>query len=610
MKASLPSPHPKRPRLALFASLALACGPAAAFEVPDFSAELFSRDGVFLASDERSSVLEALAALASNFAGSTMVDDDLREKALALALALDPLHYHSRLALRALEKGGLPERTPFFDSLPALSETLWSTGMHLSEIPVDPEEKRLAIPLLELSLLTHPDPPTERLATLGRISGGEAPAWEKALKLSRENNPSTGRAANLYRRALGRAEDEQRAQERAEAKPDPRSMPADEPAPRPSFEPVTRTLATVRWLNYESGHAQPGTVTLTLRAPDGGTERRWLEEKTAAADLLPLLASERDLPVTGLEIPRSLVVEKNWTWPAGVLAETSFASDLPWPGPRRLLDASATLPALVLAEAALTGSNPNPDFILLGDADRASGEARLLGRAVPQIEVARNRGGRYLLVPEAAFAELFSHVRESGSLDLLFGPELIAYSTASEAAGRLLQPTGDDLAAADAILTEIKTASQRMPLPELARLPSAQERLRSLLAACPAHLSARIMLDYGQTPPTEKEVLRLFAGKVHAIVEPFLVLAGADLAEADAGTGVGTVFLKLRTECPSAARNLLDAAEDVHEAAALYQQFANKTSSLAVQRLRETRTAIARYEAERSALGLTATGPE
>ncbi len=45
----------------------LAPGAVRAYDPPDFSAELFAADGILLAEDERSSLLEALAAIASNF---------------------------------------------------------------------------------------------------------------------------------------------------------------------------------------------------------------------------------------------------------------------------------------------------------------------------------------------------------------------------------------------------------------------------------------------------------------------------------------------------------------------------------------------------------------
>ncbi len=592
--------------IAVLAILAGFCPRARAFDLPDFSVELYSRDGIFLANDERSSLLEALAALASNFAGSALVDDDLREKALTLALGLDPLHYHSRQAIRALARGTMPDHTPFFDNLPALSETLWSTGTRLAQPPVDPEEKRLAKYLLELALVTHPDPPAERLTAFGRVCGSEAPDWKNAITLHRDSNPSTARASSLFRRAMGKVESEQREMVGAPIQPQlrPETKSPEPTLPRPDFAPVSRSLNVVRWANFESGVPLAGTVSLTLRLPDSGTESRWLVEKLTQHQLLPFLSSDLDLPVTGLEIPAGMAKEKGWNWPEGVLGEVRFIPERPIDGQRRLHDSSATLPAIVLAESVLSNKTINPDFVLLGDIDPISGVARFDGRIIPQIEAAPATGGKYLLVPDGAVAALISHVKSSGALDLLFTHELIAYANAGDAAARLLNPTGTDLSSASAIFAEIEGAKQRMPLPELARNPSAQDRLRSLLAACPQHLSARVMLDYGGTPMSETETIAAFGAKVHAIIAPLLVLEDSTRTDGDAGTGIGTGFLKLRGECPPAAKNLLDSAEDVQEAAALYLQFTNTETSLAAQRLRETRDAIDKYRAARTSLGL------
>lgn len=587
--------------IALVAVLAPAFGIASAFDAPDTGVELFARDGIFLPEDERSSLLEALAAIASNFPASSLVDDDLREKALAVALGLDPLHYHSRAALRELVKGTMPQQTPFFDSLPAISENLWSVGNRLSQAPVDPEEKRLAVRLLELSLVTHPDPPADRLAAYARICGDEAPDWKEAVKLHRESNPSTARASSLFRRALNRVEHEA---EKADAKMDPERV-EEKPSPLPAFEPVTRSLWTVRRSRYDFGSAISGTLSLTLRSPTGASERRWLVELTQEGITLPLYASASDIPLTGPEISVWVAEKRNWDWPVGVLAGANFTTDQVLPGPlEQMLITDVTLPAFILLDAVFTRREVNPEFILTGEAQPLVGASHLDNRIFRDFAAALGTSAKYVLVPETAYGRILEQVKKDGSLDQFFKKEFISYSDAVQASDRMLSATGEDLLAASAIFAEIAGASQRMPLPELARNPSAQDRLRALIAACPSHLSARVMLDYGLTPPSEGDAIGMFARKLHAIVEPLLSLEESTVSTSDAGDSIGTAFLKLRGECPPAARNLLDAAEDVHEAAGVYLQFTNTSSSMAAQRLRETREAIAKYRAERSKFGL------
>src|SRR5690606_34397101 len=150
----------------------------------------------------------------------------------------------------------------------------------------------------------------------------------------------------------------------------------------------------------------------------------------------------------------------------------------------------------------------------------------------------------------------------------------------------------------------------RLPLPELARNPSAQERLRALLEECPEHLSARAMLEYGQRPVSEEIRLQQFAEKLHAIAEPFISLALEEdtplerpvseiVAEAD------SQLLRLRAEALPPARNLLSAAEDLVGAAKLYLQLTNRDTAIANQRRREALTAIGAYREELKRMGIS-----
>jgi hypothetical protein len=595
-----------------------------AYDPPEIAPGLFSADGIFLAQEDRSSLLEALAAIASNFSSNARVDDDLREKALALALLLDPLHFHSRVANRELSNGGTPPPTAFFDSLASVSETLWTIGNRLAGPPLDPEEQRLARYLLELSLLTHPEPPAERLETFAAVCNREAPEWEAAVKLQRDTNRSTERAHALFRESLERLREKRRKTTVATPADSPSVTPAtpgttpatDTPPARPprmalpQFEPVTASLASVRQVVGVEQTPVGGTVSLTLRSPVNALEHERLLESTTSP-ILPIIPSDEALILNAFSLPNTALPGRSWT--AGAIGEVRFTPVIEPAGPRRLLRTDAILPALVLAESVLTKKPVNADFVLLGEIDPATLQVTLPGDALSTLAAAAALGRPYVLVPAKVGESLVSYLQKSNQLELLFRTELIGYSDSADAISRLTTPTEPALTSASDVFNAIEEVSlrpdpaTRVTLQDLARIPSAQEKLRGILASVPTHLSAWAMLEYGTRPVTPEIQLFQFSSRVDQIVKPFLALETVDDDENNLVSLIeecDSQFLKLRADTPVEARSLLGAAEDLVEAAERYLTMTNKTTSMGDQRLRETRTAIAAFKAERTKLGL------
>ena len=606
------------------AFLFLAGGVARAYDPPEIGPGLFSADGVFLNQEDRSSLLEALAAIGSNFSGNAGVDDDLREKSLALALRLDPLHGHSRVAHRELAKGATPPPTDFFDTLASVSETLWTIGNRLAGPPLDPEERRLARYLLELSLLTRPEPPADRLETFADVCDGQAPEWETAVRLQRDTNRSTERAF-LFRESGERIREKRRETAVAmRADPPggaatsvapaagPGKPPARPPRPadRPQIEPVTVSLATVRQVVGVEASPVAGSVSLTLRGPANSVERERLQE-SAASSTLPLIPSAEDLILNAFSLPTTALPGRSWT--AGAVGEVRFTPAVEPPGPRRLLRADALLPAFVLAESVLSKNPVNADFVLLGEVSPDTLQIEMPGDALSSFAAAAALGRPYVLVPAKVGESLVAYLQKSNQLELLFHTELIAYTDAIDVRSRLTTPTDPALISASAIFKEIREVSlrpdpaTRVALPDLAKIPSAQGKLRDILAGFPAHLSAWAMLEYGTRPVTSEILLSQFAAKIDQIVAPFLIFENLE-EDFNGLDGIfdqsGAQFLKLRVETPLEARSLLGSAEDLVEAAERYLELTNKTSSIAEQRLREVQAALAAFKTERSRLGL------
>jgi len=606
------------------AFLFLAGGVARAYDPPEIGPGLFSADGVFLNQEDRSSLLEALAAIGSNFSGNAGVDDDLREKSLALALRLDPLHGHSRVAHRELAKGATPPPTDFFDTLASVSETLWTIGNRLAGPPLDPEERRLARYLLELSLLTRPEPPADRLETFADVCDGQAPEWETAVRLQRDTNRSTERAF-LFRESGERIREKRRETAVAmRADPPggaatsvapaagPGKPPARPPRPadRPQIEPVTVSLATVRQVVGVEASPVAGSVSLTLRGPANSVERERLQE-SAASSTLPLIPSAEDLILNAFSLPTTALPGRSWT--AGAVGEVRFTPAVEPPGPGRRLRADALLPAFVLAESVLSKNPVNADFVLLGEVSPDTLQIEMPGDALSSFAAAAALGRPYVLVPAKVGESLVAYLQKSNQLELLFHTELIAYTDAIDVRSRLTTPTDPALISASAIFKEIREVSlrpdpaTRVALPDLAKIPSAQGKLRDILAGFPAHLSAWAMLEYGTRPVTSEILLSQFAAKIDQIVAPFLIFENLE-EDFNGLDGIfdqsGAQFLKLRVETPLEARSLLGSAEDLVEAAERYLELTNKTSSIAEQRLREVQAALAAFKTERSRLGL------
>jgi len=607
------------------AFLFLAGGVARAYDPPEIGPGLFSADGVFLNQEDRSSLLEALAAIGSNFSGNARVDDDLREKSLALALRLDPLHGHSRVAHRELAKGATPPPTGFFDTLASVSETLWTIGNRLAGPPLDPEEQRLARYLLELSLLTHPEPPADRLETFAAVCDRQAPEWGTAVRLQHGTNRSTERAFVLFRESGERLR-EKRRETAVAMRADPPGGAATSvapaagtgkpparpprPADRPQIEPVTVSLATVRQVVGVEASPVAGSVSLTLRGPANNLERERLQE-SAASSTLPLIPSAEDLILNAFSLPTTALPGRSWT--AGTVGEVRFTPAVEPPGPRRLLRADALLPAFVLAESVLSKNPVNADFVLLGEVSPTTLQIEMPGDALSSFAAAAALGRPYVLVPAKVGESLVAYLQKSNQLELLFRTELIAYTDAIDVRSRLTTPTDPALISASAIFKEIREVSlrpdpaTRVALPDLAKIPSAQGKLRDILAGFPAHLSAWAMLEYGTRPITSEILLSQFAAKIDQIVAPFLIFENLE-EDFNGLDGIfdqsGAQFLKLRVETPLEARSLLGSAEDLVEAAERYLELTNKTSSIAEQRLREVQAALAAFKTERSRLGL------
>ncbi|MDF1815756.1 MAG: LamG domain-containing protein [Verrucomicrobiales bacterium] len=202
--------------------------PGVAFDQPNFDECYIEKDALHLDSNLVESLVEALNSVVCNFPDSRIIDSDLQERALALALCLDPLSVNARRAHARLSNGQQPDKTAYFtDSISSVAERLWSMAGAITKSPAEPEAENLSLFLRELSLLLHPAPPQSRIDAYKSLTGGEARPWEKMVKLQPGENPSSRKLNALFSQKTPTSQ-----------KPAPPNVPTTPPAPATKPPPV------------------------------------------------------------------------------------------------------------------------------------------------------------------------------------------------------------------------------------------------------------------------------------------------------------------------------------------------------------------------------------
>lgn len=599
------------PALLLFGLMGSGVG--LAFDSPDFDADVFSADGIFLESSRKDSLLQALAALASNFPSHKRVDDDIREKALGIALRIDPLHYNSRKAYQALEEGRLPTPIQYFTNLTAASEALWSSANLLLEKPADPDEKKLAPFLMELSLLTHPDPPAERIEEFAAATGGKTPPWNRFVSLQPDEEASTIRAGDIMRevKSLSR-----RRPNETRLDPFSSTMPvADTPksnlADVPEITPVKRQLMCIRQMGDDPQSTVTGDFVLSVRSPTNDLEREWFPFLAVSPPeeypTVPLFGAESSLPLTNLKIPGSVISERNWQWPSGAIAELSCTPGETLQVSSPDVEISGKLPALILLDTALKEKRIHGQFVLAGEIDSPDAAPVLREDLLATTQAAARLERPYLLLPDSTYEAVLSYVQTTQNLGILFQTELIGYSSLDEAISFASNPLPKELQAASVSFKEIEGVD-RMTLVDLARNSIVQKRLNAILAGYPKHLSARAMLAFGTGPEEastkDNSQLPEIFEQIDTAIQPYLALKGSSFDHNLLKSNLektDEALSRMRMTVPLELRNFLSRSEDVLDAAEIYLRLTNKGTSTAEQRLRETRTAILELEKERQA---------
>lgn len=488
-------------------------GVLSAYDSPDFDAEFLDVDALFLSVNEKDRLVEALAAVACNFPDSLHVDDDLREKALLLALTLNPLHPNSRNAHRDLLNGKVPKSTGFFSSsVSEVSEQLWSSaGVLGGGGRPEPEGKKLALYLGELSLLLNPSPPRDRIVEVVAMKreGGD-PDWETALTLQPETHasgrkmdnllaslrsPSAGKSTGTDRAGKGsgmKAVSGTRAGTKARVRPGGIQSGSDELL-SPSVElPFVARYTAGASRGYVAGSA---SVSVAEPKPKAQAKGKGAEVRLISSRMGPRFAgldnAERfmrrmfpEWPVRGAMVFRFQPVDGV----AGTSAEIR----------------GGVVTSLLL-QGVLSGEKPQSGLLFSGDlsSQGVGSVSRFVideDRLDELVEQARTvEGIQFLVVPASSESAVLAGIVENGRLDYLFDPQILSYA---DWAGLQTLAYGEDPGRESAAMSfqEIKLVQEQMTLQDLSRNVMVQKRLREILKQYPSHLSAKVMLSYGETP--------------------------------------------------------------------------------------------------------------
>ena len=371
----------------------------------------------------------------------------------------------------------------------------------------------------------------------------------------------------------------------AEMMPEISVKKAMDPPDEESFETIEQTLPCILVAAAVDEIPVAGLLTLTI-AGSGSAP--------VDADVLPVSTSSTGVPLTEITIPAVDASRKGWDWPEGATGELHFDPASSLPGPRRVTRADAQNAAELLISGALGSLSISPEFALGYDFQTVtSGRSDNVRRT---LYIAAMLKKPWLLLPENSLDPIVDYLQETEELKMLFTTELVGYATDEQLRTHLGGETLPTLEAASSAFAEIEAVSSKMPLPELARNAKVQERLEGILADCPYHLSARIMLEFGRKPVSPKTISLRMKRDIDRLIAPFKRLddGGFDSNEMKAFLDSADLGLsELRTELPPEIRDYHGLAEDLVEAAGLYLSLSNKTTSTASQRLREARSILA-----------------
>jgi hypothetical protein len=591
------------------------------FKDPDYELAVFDQDAVSLQGVERNEVVEALAALASNFPANGLVDMDLREKALAIALRLDSLNGSARAARQALMEGQSPEPSEFFQDLPSISRSLWSHAEAMKK-GQDPADEHLYPLLMELALVVVPNAPPMAEAvyadSVGKL-GDKVPEWKSFVAIEGGEKSSSERAARILERGRGLLGKIVAALESKEKKgkrpntglastppgnaetaspsmpepvdPDPADEQGDGKVLRPSAE-----VHVVRWWRRRGSPVRLGKVILNIREP--------------TPEDAPLFENGKGNPpsVMGMRLKPPAEAELSSGW-VSYLYFAARNRNRPWPRGKvgvidvQLIAGQEALPeAMPLAgggiigtvlalETTLAGVEMDPATVVFGSLNSKLQVSAAYGSMAEAVKLAREAGYRLIVVSSEAETQVRDWIA-LGDLDRLVHPQMLMAANVDELVAATRIDRAAEVDEAIQLFSEVEELTNKMTLEEAARNEVVQQRLEAIVDQFPQHLSAKMLLAYGKNGDGLVASVAGSYRSISEVIEPFEVRYntamnedGGDAADVqELGNKAGERLKYLGARVNGETKKFLDLSEKLLGSFVSYLRLSNKTSTSAIRR--------------------------
>ena len=623
--------------LLLFGCQALSMGKihAQEYKDPDFEVAVFDEDAISLHGSDRVIVVEALAALASNFPQNGLVDMELRQKALALALRLDSLNASARSTRRLLLSGRKPVPTNFFQKLLPIHNTLWTHALAMKKSQ-ELEDQRLYPLLMELALVINPDAkldaPIEYAVSIDATKG-RLTEWKEFVHLNdEEKSKSAIRAENILKRGRAYASKigEMLVLQQAQAKaalaaakssgnsPSIKSLPVNDDAVMPkSGDQIVGTSAeakVITWwrLGRMDVPMRLGKVMLNVRqaTPADADLFGNREDDSMSSQSMRIVAGNGiDVDKSWISYSYSVAKDRHRNYPRGSVAEVSFAllgNQTPPPEARRVPGGQA-IGTLLALENIINNVALDPSVAVHGILDGQKIRAGF-GNLSDAVDIARKGNLRLLVVSD----EMEYAARDwiaLGYLDRLLDPQIVAVSNIDEMVLSARSDKSAEISEAIELFSEIKDI-KTMSLEEAAKNAVVQQRLEAITTQFPQHLSAKMLLAYGKEGDGLKASLSGSMVEIFSVLKPFMERYDTAMVESEdesnslieSSDQAETRLKDLRDRVAEEARAYLGASEKAMGELVSFLRVTNKTSASALKKRESAEEAIVEMNDEYRAL--------
>ena len=433
--------------------------PDGAYAEPDFEKKLFAREALLLETQEVASVVTALTAIAANFPNAQQVDNELRAKALAIALRLDGTHPAAVATNADLRGGDFPEPLGDFATLDEIAQQLWTTAGYLQSTEKGKDERVLQFCLVEIAREIDPTNLADSNLYPTRLPKRDFPGWSSIL---RKGSAPAFEFPNP-------AGDPDKA-----ADPDPAPGTGSAPAPG-----VPRTAqGSVRSIVADGEGPALATITGDLKT-GGGTAPLAVVFADVEGQTSQPLNRYRDTLVSALT-----ELEKTWPRDGGVLVLTvrSAVAD----------DQALLLSSAILADSLIRISELDPRVVALGFV-APEGSLMAVDKLYQRLHSLTGTDAEIVIVPEENLPEL---------RDMLLLGEILVASTLKEAATMAA-------AARDGIfegsLTDFQLIQEVVrdnlatggDIVQMTGYNSITKKLKEVATPNPRHASASLLLEHG-----------------------------------------------------------------------------------------------------------------